>query len=543
MRHDEYTIGWICALPLEQTVAMHMLDERHRDLHNPANDENTYTLGKIGAHNVVIVGLPMGRIGTNDSAAVITRMASTFPNIKFGMMVGVGGGIPNKTRLGDVVICSALGTNAGVVQHDMGKAHAGGQFETRGYLCGPPTAVLTALTKFQADPRTRREMRSHLKKLTAMSDIDESYLKPDSLEDLLFESDYSHANMRKDCSDCDKSRIIQREPRLVDFKIHYGLIASGNTIVKDAKVRDKLCKRYNDNLFCIEMEAAGLMNNFPCVVIRGICDYADSHANDKWQNYAAAVAAACTKALLGVVPEREVRGLQSIQDSITSSSVRASKEYNLQHQAANSPPLTPKKPQGATEPAPQIIGCPEAIWYNNSPDAAHPKLGETLYDANDLTRPQTPPQSPKLENHEKQPHPDDGPSLPRRNTDFGSTQPLLSGDVSAPLTILQKKRSNTFPNTDPAVFFDAIEEGDITTIKRELKNGTNVEIIDEFGRTPLWRAVEIGNRHVIQLLLDNDANVEAKNLRGGNILDWALKKGKEDIVNMVLAKMDAKVKA
>lgn len=61
------------------------------------------------------------------------------------------------------------------------------------------------------------------------------------------------------------------------------------------------------------MEAAGLMNNFPCVVIRGICDYADSHAGKEWQNYAAAVAAACTKTLLGVVPEREVRRLQSVQ--------------------------------------------------------------------------------------------------------------------------------------------------------------------------------------------------------------------------------------
>lgn len=46
------------------------------------------------------------------------------------------------------------------------------------------------------------------------------------------------------------------------------------------------------------MEAAGLSNGFPCVVIRGICDYADSHKNDQWHPYAAAVAAACAKELL-----------------------------------------------------------------------------------------------------------------------------------------------------------------------------------------------------------------------------------------------------
>lgn len=53
---------------------------------------------------------------------------------------------------------------------------------------------------------------------------------------------------------------------------------------------------------CFEMEAAGLMNDFPCLVIRGICDYADSHKNKTWQAYAAATAAACAKDILTIVP-------------------------------------------------------------------------------------------------------------------------------------------------------------------------------------------------------------------------------------------------
>ncbi|UKZ64998.1 uncharacterized protein TrAtP1_006199 [Trichoderma atroviride] len=493
---------------------MYMLDERHKDLQNPLSDENTYTLGRIGGHNIVIVGLPKGRIGTNDSAAVITRMASTFPNIKFGMMVGVGGGIPEKTRLGDVVICSALGTNAGVVQHDMG-TRAGGQFETRGFLSGPPTAVLTALAKFQADPLTPGQMRSHLDDMATMPYVDESYLKSDSLKDVLFESDYSHVDVGGDCRNCDKKRVKARAPRRADFKIHYGLIASGNTKVKDAKLRDELCKRYKNNLYCIEMEAAGLMNNFPCVVIRGICDYADSHAGKEWQNYAAAVAAACTKTLLGVVPEREVRRLQSVQDTVASSSIRTPREYGMQYHATSSPPLVTGEPEEPEEPAasaPHMIEWPGANYRSN-----------LLGTANSEPRGKQATEQRIPANHGQ---PEDIAGVRRTNSERVVTQPVF---------LTKEDRVHTFPNTDPEAFFNAVEKGDIPTIQRELKNGTSLEITDEFGRTPLWLAVGIGKRNVIQILLEKGANVEAKNFHGQNILEWALNKGKHDIVNMVIA--------
>jgi nucleoside phosphorylase len=75
-------------------------------------------------------------------------------------------------------------------------------------------------------------------------------------------------------------------------------------VVKDAATRDALKK--DMHILCVEMEAAGLMNNFPCLVIRGICDYADSHKNKRWQPYAAAVAAAYMKELLLIIPAQEV---------------------------------------------------------------------------------------------------------------------------------------------------------------------------------------------------------------------------------------------
>ncbi|CAH0017225.1 unnamed protein product, partial [Clonostachys rhizophaga] len=55
------------------------------------------------------------------------------------------------------------------------------------------------------------------------------------------------------------------------------------------------------------MEAAGLMDIRPCLPIRGICDYSDSHKNKEWQRYAAATAAAYAGELLEVLPVAEVQ--------------------------------------------------------------------------------------------------------------------------------------------------------------------------------------------------------------------------------------------
>ena len=103
-----------------------------------------------------------------------------------------------------------------------------------------------------------------------------------------------------------ESSIVIRQPREDDDDdpaIHYGLIASGNSLMKDAKIRDRLAKE--KNILCFEMEAAGIMNRFPCMVIRGICDYSDSRKNKDWQGYAALTAAAYAKDLLKeILPHR-----------------------------------------------------------------------------------------------------------------------------------------------------------------------------------------------------------------------------------------------
>ena len=95
LSHEDYTVGWVCALPLEMTAAKAMLDETHSNLSQPATDHNAYTLGKISGHNVVITCLPSGVYGTTPAAVVVSKMSSTFPRIQFGLMVGIGGGVPH----------------------------------------------------------------------------------------------------------------------------------------------------------------------------------------------------------------------------------------------------------------------------------------------------------------------------------------------------------------------------------------------------------------------------------------------------------------
>src|SRR5579859_714311 len=154
LRIEDYTVGWICALPIELAAAAQMLDEEHQDLPQYGNDTNLYTLGRIGDHNVVIACLPAGQMGTNSAAAVAMQMKSKFVFIRFGMMVGIGGGVPSAgsdIRLGDVVISQPHMGQGGVAQHDFGKTRAGGRITRTGFLNAPPTVLLNVLAKLRVN--------------------------------------------------------------------------------------------------------------------------------------------------------------------------------------------------------------------------------------------------------------------------------------------------------------------------------------------------------------------------------------------------------
>jgi nucleoside phosphorylase len=135
--------------------------------------------------------------------------------------------------------------------------------------------------------------------------METQFAKPDIRLDLLYDAGYDHAIENATCSQCDDGKLLRRNPRPLEGPvIHYGLIASGDQLMRHGATRDQLGRELD--ILCFEMEAAGLMDNFPCLVIRGICDYADSHKNKDWQKYAAATSAAYTKELLCIIPSNKV---------------------------------------------------------------------------------------------------------------------------------------------------------------------------------------------------------------------------------------------
>ncbi|KAL3435108.1 purine and uridine phosphorylase [Aspergillus tetrazonus] len=246
---DDYTIAWVCALPLEAAAARAMLDR----IHTPPQqipDPNAYDFGELNGHHIVLGYLPYGTVS---AATVVSRMRLTFPRLRFGLIVG------------DVVVSKPGGKHGGVIQYDYGKAVQGGQFEPTGDAISNIVGAV----------------------LNRNPSMKEKFSPLDQHMDYLFRSSYYHADKNSDCEVCDKNQLVERQPR--DMRapcIHYGPIASGDRVMKDSETRDRLAQQHG--ILCFEMEAAGLMNELPTL--------------KKWQGYAALTAAAYTKLLLLAMP-------------------------------------------------------------------------------------------------------------------------------------------------------------------------------------------------------------------------------------------------
>jgi nucleoside phosphorylase len=285
-----------------------MLDETHPKPRKENGDDNEYTAGRIRVHNIIIACLPAGLTGNGPAAIVANNMRRSFP-IKFGLLVGVGGGVwskSNDVRLGDIVVSQPTGAHGGVVQWDFGKTGKGGEFQRTGSLDKPPLVLLHALQELRAyDLTDGVDIEGHLSFMVQNKPRMRHTCRYQGADrDQLFEPTYDHEG-DETCEGCDPKLVVQRPAREdLTPRIHYGNIASGNEVMKYGTTRDKIAKK--EGVICFEMEAAGLMDNFRCLVIRGICDYADSHKNKIWQPYAAATAAAFARVLLGFIDEQEV---------------------------------------------------------------------------------------------------------------------------------------------------------------------------------------------------------------------------------------------
>ncbi|KAM5521098.1 hypothetical protein FOXYSP1_14988 [Fusarium oxysporum f. sp. phaseoli] len=325
---QKYTVGWICAVTTEFVAARAFFDEKHDQLETVVdNDNNNYALGRIGKHNVVMAVLPKSEYGTTSAATVARDMLRSFPSIRFGLMVGIGGGAPSAKhdiRLGDVVVSARSNGKGGVFQYDYGKAIQEHAFVTTGSLNQPPQLLLTALSGLEAEYELEgHQLGAHVDKvLEQRPRLRQKYSRPPPASDRLYRPDVVHPDSSDGCGDVcsdDPTCLVYRKGRGEqedDPAIHYGLVASANQLMKDALARDKLAASMD--VLCFEMEAAGLMNHFPCLVIRGICDYSDSHKNNKWQGFAAMMAAAYAKDLLRQIPPSKVEAEKPISEVLSS---------------------------------------------------------------------------------------------------------------------------------------------------------------------------------------------------------------------------------
>ncbi|SCN68603.1 related to ankyrin [Fusarium fujikuroi] len=327
---SSYTVGWVCALSTEFTAAQEQFDEEYEPhespAHREANDFNVYSFGKIKGHMVVVAVMPNGQYGTASAATVAKDMIRSFRNIRFGLMVGIGGGAPTKQhdiRLGDIVVSSPTPGQSGVFQYDFGKATKEG-FQPTASHNKPPPLLLAAVAGLKTQ-HERKGLQIHEKVSTIVTNNERlraKYGRPDDPDSLFSPSvDHKSAPCHEFCVTVSADLIdrkLRQEPMEI-VEVHYGTIASGDTLMTNAFKRDELASEAN--ILCFEMEAAGLMDVFRCLIVRGICDYCDSHKSDKWQGYAAMTAAVYAKQILGRIrPEAVAREETMISkiDEVTS---------------------------------------------------------------------------------------------------------------------------------------------------------------------------------------------------------------------------------
>lgn len=331
-RREDFQIAIICALPLEYD-AIYLLFDRFWDddesYGRACGDTNIYTTGRMGRFDVVLALLP--NVGTVAAAGAAASFRSSYPNLELAFLVGICSGVPtiskNEIHLGDVVISNSA------VQYDLGKQYHQ-QFvvkDTVNDSLGRPNKNIRSLVASFTTDYIREQLQKkacfylqHLENAAAKGRQQENYQYPGIEQDKLFIAAYQHKHRNEQpcnfcnnqtngfceqaakasCAElcCDETNLVKRTDLELrgsggDPEIFVGRIASGNSVIKSGEHRDKIAQE--QGVIALEMEGAGLWDEIPCIIVKGVSDYADSHKNDLWQRYAAATAASVLKAVLG----------------------------------------------------------------------------------------------------------------------------------------------------------------------------------------------------------------------------------------------------
>ncbi|KAI1038079.1 hypothetical protein LB503_012034 [Fusarium chuoi] len=321
---NSFRVAIICALSREANAVSLLFDEFWDEMGDPYgrvdSDTNIYITGRIGKHDVVLTVLP--GMGTNSAAVASTNLRASYTGLQLVLLVGVCGGVRNiggrDAFLGDVVVSKQIVGYDNIFDDGPGRPNA----DIR-----PLLAVLD--TEFM-EKRLKRAAAIHLKELQQEAKEQmrrAEYHYPGAKNDTIYPPEYIHRH-RDSCDDCAEDSIffcrpafqascdevgcepdkkIPREhredlPEGADFapEIFIGRVGSGNTVMKSGLDRDRIAAGHN--IIAFEMEGAGIWDEVLCIIVKGICDYADSHKNKTWQDFAAATAASVAKAILKWFP-------------------------------------------------------------------------------------------------------------------------------------------------------------------------------------------------------------------------------------------------
>ncbi|KAI3575095.1 hypothetical protein IWW34DRAFT_793301 [Fusarium oxysporum f. sp. albedinis] len=304
----DYKVAWIAPLEIEARAAIHLLDERYRGRFPvDRGDDYVFQAGAMGGHNIVIATLPAGQeYGTGSAAALASQVKKFFPNLWFGLLVGVAAGLPDLShvpardiRLGDVLVGLPVGESAGLVPYHLGKETEDGFQPLRlGHsLAMTEPIVRSAIGSIKLEaPYDTEKFLPYYEKIRNCEHATGTFTDPGQDNDILYLA-------------CDNGQeeVVERSPRpnqgYQRTRVWYGPIGSGDKLLKNALKRNELRDKYG--IIGLEMEAAGTMNRIPVGVIRGVCDYGDRHKTKDWQPYAAAMAASYARALLDEIPSSD----------------------------------------------------------------------------------------------------------------------------------------------------------------------------------------------------------------------------------------------
>ncbi|KAI6084967.1 hypothetical protein F4821DRAFT_241966 [Hypoxylon rubiginosum] len=303
---EDYAVGWVCRLPVEVAAAKAALDRVHDNLPTDQDSDgnNNYILGNLQGHNVVVAYPKV--YGKSSLADVTAQLHASYPSVRFNLMVGIAGGVPDTkddVRLGDVVVSKSAAGWSGIVEYDVNGERAKDQIALRRVLDQPTLLLLTAMGKAEtAAVFEESKMPRYISEIVQKDPV--TFAHPGLEQDILFDANYDHATNESEeggCNHCDPDRIRSRQPREVqDPVVHYGSIASARHLTRNGAGRDQFARKHD--ILCFEKEATRMRDAAQYLVIRGISDYADSHSSDIWHAWAAATAAAYAREVLSFVP-------------------------------------------------------------------------------------------------------------------------------------------------------------------------------------------------------------------------------------------------